>query len=170
MVKFIIIGVWVCLVALGSSYGVAYWAAGVAHAKSDEYMAGLEYRRVPPITVPMIIDGNVKGYVIAKLVFTADATTLHKLPLDPVIFVTDAAFNEIYVNGKVESGKMSRYNLPEMLQRIKVSVNKYMNGDIIQDVLVDAVNYIDKTDMRGGRGDNTPIKTSEPKPAAKAAH
>ncbi|MFG1397377.1 hypothetical protein [Roseixanthobacter pseudopolyaromaticivorans] len=171
MVRFIIIGLWVCVVALGSSYGAAYWAAGVAKAKTaDPYMPGLEYKRLQPITVPMIIDGQVKGYVLAKLVFTADATTLRQLPLDPAIFVVNDAFSEIYNNGRVDTGKLSKYNIKDMMDRIKVSTNAHLNGDVIQEVLVDSINYIDKTDMRAASGSNAPIKPAESAAPPKAAH
>lgn len=151
MIRFILIGVWVCVVALASTYAAAFWVTGTEHGKAEEpYLAGLEYRRLPVITVPMVIDGSVKGYVLAKLVFTADASLLRKMPIDPSIFAVNAAFQEIYVNGRVESGKMSKYNLPEMLGRIREATNAHLNGDVVQEVLVDSLNYVDKTDMRSG--------------------
>ncbi|MFG1296625.1 hypothetical protein [Xanthobacter variabilis] len=151
MIRFIIIGVWVCVVALASTYAAAYWVAGTDHGKSEEpYISGLEYRRLPVITVPMIIDGSVKGYVLVKLVFTADAAQLRKMSIDPGIFAVNAAFQEIYVNGRVESGKMSKYNLPEMLERVRQATNAQLNGDVVREVLVDSLNYVDKTDLRSG--------------------
>lgn len=170
MIRFLMIGMWVCAVALGSSYATAYWAAGAAQAKAeDPYLPGLEYRRLPVTTVPMILDGSVQGYVLAKLVYTADAAQLHKLPIDPAVFVTNAAFSEIYLNGRVESGKIAKYNLEEMLGRIKAAVNAHLNGDVIRDILVDSLNYIDRTDMRGGVGTNTASK-SEPAKPSKPSH
>lgn len=170
MIRFLMIGVWVCAVALGSSYATAYWAAGAASAKSEEpYLAGLEYRRLPIVTVPMILDGQVQGYVLARLVYTADAAMLRKLPLEPTVFAVDATFSEIYVNGRIESGKLSKYNLKEMLERIKTAINTHLNGDIIRDILVDSLNYIDKTDMRSGVGTNT-ASSAEPAKHAKPAH
>ncbi|MFG1480376.1 hypothetical protein V5F53_17230 [Xanthobacter sp. V4C-4] len=151
MIRFLIIGIWVCMVALASSYAAAYWVTGADSTKSeDSYLAGLEYRRLPVVTIPMIIDGSVKGYVVAKLVITADAGELRKLPIDPSIFAVNAAFQEIYVNGRIESGKMSKYNLPDMLARIKQATNAHLNGDVVHEVLVDSLNFIDKTDMRSG--------------------
>ncbi|MDQ0506692.1 hypothetical protein [Xanthobacter agilis] len=151
MIRFIIIGVWVCVVALASTYAAAYWVTGSEHGKAeDSYLSGLEYRRLPVITVPMVIDGSVKGYVLVKLVFTADASLLRKMPIDPGIFAVNAAFQEIYVNGRVEGGKMAKYNLPEMLERIRQATNAHLNGDVVREVLVDSLNYVDKTDLRSG--------------------
>lgn len=151
MIRFIIIGVWVCVVALASTYAAAFWVTGSEHGKSDDArLSGLEYRRLPVITVPMVIDGSVKGYVLVKLVFTADAGLLRKMSVDPGIFAVNAAFQEIYVNGRIESGRMSKYNLPEMLERVRKATNAHLNGDVVQEVLVDSLNYVDKTDLRSG--------------------
>lgn len=172
MIRLVIIGVWVCAVTLASSYGAAYWAAGAGFGKAEEpYLPGLEYRRVPTITVPMIMDGQVKGYVIAKLVFTADAGTLKKLTVDPVVFVTNDAFGEIYTNGRVESGKISKYNLKDMMDRIKEKVNARLNGPVLQEILIDGINYIDKNDIRTVPNAQSPAARAQPdKVEAKAGH
>lgn len=162
----VIIGVWVCAVTLASSYGAAYWAAGANFGKAeDPYLPGLEYKRVPTITVPMIIDGQIKGYVIAKLVFTADAGTLKKLSVDPVVFVVNDAFGEIYTNGRVESGKISKYNLKDMTDRIKDKVNARLNGPVVQEILIDGINYIDKNDIRSANNSANPAASPSAKPA-----
>ncbi|GGF47974.1 hypothetical protein GCM10007301_04110 [Azorhizobium oxalatiphilum] len=171
MIRLVIIGVWVCAVTLASSYGAAYWAAGAGFGKAEEpYLPGLEYRRVPTITVPMIIEGQVRGYVIAKLVFTADAGTLKKLSVDPVIFVTNDAFGEIYTNGRVEAGKISKYNLKDMMDRIKEKVNARLNGPVVQEILVDGINYIDKNDIRTVAGNQSPSRAQPEKVEAKSGH
>lgn len=162
----VIIGVWVCAVTLASSYGAAYWAAGANFGKAeDPYLPGLEYKRVPTITVPMIIDGQIKGYVIAKLVFTADAGTLKKLSVDPVVFVVNDAFGEIYTNGRVEAGKISKYNLKDMTDRIKDKVNARLNGPVVQEILIDGINYIDKNDIRSANGNGNTNAAPSAKPA-----
>lgn len=169
MMRFVFIGAWVLLIALGSSYASAYWASRAGHADAKPpALAGLEYRRLPIVTVPMIIDGTVKGYVLAKLVFTADSGALRSLSVDPSVFVVDAAFGEIYMNGRVESGRLSKYNLQDMLGRIKAAVNARINGPVLHDVLVDSINYIDKADMRSGAGSNAPAAEKNAKPHAAA--
>lgn len=149
MMRVLFIGLWVCLVTLLASYGGAYWMAGTPSGPAEEpFLAGLEYRRLEPITVPMIIEGTVRGYVVARLVYTADAAALRKLSVDPQIFVTHRAFDEFYTNGRVEFGKLSKYNLAEMMESIKKNSNDGLNGPLVQEVLVDSINYIDKADIR----------------------
>jgi hypothetical protein len=148
MIKVLFIGLWVCLITLGSSYGAAYWAVGQSGSEEEVYLEGLEYRKLPVITVPMISEGDVQGYVVAKLVYTADAGLLNELSIDPDAFVTDEAFREIYTNGVVEFDKLSKYNLSAMTIAIKENTNRRIQFNVVQDVLVEGLNYIEKNDMR----------------------
>lgn len=148
MIKIVVIGLWVCLITLASSYGAAYWAVGQSASEEKVYLEGLEYRKLPTMTVPMIMDGAVQGYVIAKLVYTADAGLLHEIGVQPDSFVTDEAFREIYTNGVVEFGKLSKYNINEITLAVKDSTNKRLQFDVVQDILVEGLNYIEKADMR----------------------
>jgi hypothetical protein len=148
MTRLLIIGLWVCLITLGSSYAAAYWAVGQSGTKKDIYLEGLEYRKLPTITVPMIYEGAVQGYVVAKLVYTADAALLHEMSIAPDSFVVDEAFREIYTNGVVQFGKMTKYNINDITIAVKEHVNKRLNFEVVQDILVEGLNYIEKDDMR----------------------
>ena len=39
------------------------------------------------LSVPMVSDGEVKGYIIAQFVFTVDGVILRKLSVPPDIFI-----------------------------------------------------------------------------------
>jgi hypothetical protein len=152
MVKATAIGVWACVVALGSSYAAATWMSGgtvaVEVAKSQEKLDGLEYRKPAPITVPMISDGRLRGYVVAKIVFTANAKDLHDFPGAPQPFILDEAFRRIYTDGKVEFDHLSKYNLDDITAKIKADVNARLGSDLIHDVLIDELNYVDKNSLK----------------------
>lgn len=149
MSKAFLVGLWVCVVTLLSSYGAVLWVTGARAERKDEpYLEGIEYQTVQPLTVPMISDGQVQGYVVAKFVFTADARTLRSLSVAPNSFVVDEAFREIYTNGKIDFKKLNKYDLEIMTNTIKANVNKRLNAEIVQDVLLEDLNYVDRDDIR----------------------
>lgn len=148
MTKLLMIGIWVCIATICSSYAAAYWASGRAAVEETPYLEGLEYRKLEILTIPMVADGKVQGYVVAKIVYTADAAVLRELKVEPDPFVVDEAFREIYTNGQIEFGKLSKYNLPEITQAIKTNVNERLNYDVVQDILLEGLNYVDRDDMR----------------------
>ena len=160
------IGVWAAVVTLGSSYATAMWSSGgkveMPVIPSQDNFNGLEYRKPAPITVPMISEGRLRGYVVAKVVYTANGQTLHAFPVDPTPFVLDEAFRRIYTEGRIEFDQMSKYNLDDITAEIKASVNTRLGGDIVHDVLIEELNYVDKDSMNKG---DTPAPTDA---AAKA--
>ncbi len=148
MIKLLFIGLWVCLITIASSYAAAYWAVGQSGKEEEVYLEGLEYRKLPTMTVPMITDGAVQGYVVAKLVYTADAGLLHEISIEPDSFVIDEAFREIYTNGVIEFGKLSKYNINEITLAVKENTNRRLNYEVVKDILVEGLNYVEKEDMR----------------------
>jgi hypothetical protein len=157
IVKTVGLGVWASLVALGATYAAATWNSGatIEIVHSEKKLEGLEYRRPAAITVPMISDGKLQGYVVAKVVFTANAQDLHDFPIDPQPFVLDEAFRRIYTDGKVEFDHLSKYNLDDITSSIKDAVNKRLGSNLIVDVLIDQLNYVDKNSLK--QAANAPV-------------
>jgi hypothetical protein len=150
LIKPVGIGLWACTVALVSSYATATWQSGgsVAIEQSEAALDGLEYRKPAPLTVPMISDGRLRGYVVAQVVFTANARDLFEFPIDPQPFVLDEAFRRIYTDGKVEFDQMSKYNLDQITGAIRENVNERLGLELIKDVLFEELNYVDKDSLQ----------------------
>jgi hypothetical protein len=148
MARILVTGFWICAITLLSSYAAVYWDTGMKKSQGEDYLEGLEYQKVRPINVPLIAEGAVQGYVVATLVFTADAKTLRSLPVSPETFVIDEAFRQIYADETLDFRKLSKYNVNGLLANIKRSVNERMGADIIKDVLVENFNFVSKSDVR----------------------
>jgi hypothetical protein len=147
VIKPLLLGLWISVVVAGSSYVVADMKASAIAPPTDTeevYLEGLEYRSLPPLTVPMIGQGEVSGYVVAKLLYTADARALHELPIDPDAFVSDETFRVLYTDARVEFGKVARQDLDGIVATIKQRVNERIGLDLIQDVLLEQVDYVDR--------------------------
>ncbi|MBZ8131809.1 hypothetical protein [Afifella sp. IM 167] len=148
MIKTIMTGLWACVIALLASFFAAQWKADIRPAPEGAHLEALETHKLEPLTVPMINDGTVEGYVLARLVFTANTGAVHKLSVDPAPFVTDEAFREIYNNGKIEFGQIAKYNLDKMVENIKDSVNRRLGPEVIDSILVEEINYAEHSDVR----------------------
>jgi len=148
MIKTIMTGLWACVVALLASFFVAQWKADIKPAPEEAHMEALETHKLEPLTVPMINEGIVQGYVLARLVFTANTGAMHKLSVDPAPFVTDEAFREIYNNGKIEFGQLARYNLDQLVENIKENVNRRLGPEVIDSILVEEINYAEHRDAK----------------------
>jgi hypothetical protein len=148
MARILITGFWICAITLVSCYAAVYWGTGLKITKQDEYLEGLEYRKVRAINVPVIAEGAVQGYVIANLVFTADAKTLRNLTVPVESFVIDETFRQVYSDEKLDFRKLSKYDVPSLLANIKRKVNERIGAEIIRDVLIENFNFVNKSDIR----------------------
>lgn len=150
MVKFLLVGIWACVVTLAASYATVLWQADApADGKADEFFGGLDYVKTKPISVPMLSDGEIKGYVIAQFVFTVDGAILRKMSVPPDVFLVDEAYRAIFASGeKIDFKRLDKYNVDELTKQMAVKVNERFKTDLVQDVLVEQLNYLAKGEVR----------------------
>ena len=111
-------------------------------------MQGLQYQTTRAISVPMIKDGSVQGYVVAQFVYTIDAATLKRLSVPPEVFLLDEAFRTIYSDTSLDFQHLEKYDINKLTRNLIQQVNTKLKGDLIKDVLVDEFNYISKQDAQ----------------------
>ncbi|KQO51588.1 hypothetical protein [Methylobacterium sp. Leaf85] len=148
MTRILITGLWICALTIVSCYGAVTWGAGLFGKNTEPYLEGLQYQKLPPINIPMVADGKVQGYIIAVLVFTADARLMHTLSVPPNAFVVDEAFRQIYTDPQIDFKRLSRYDVTHRLAEIRARVNARLGSDVVKDVLVEEFNFVAKREVR----------------------
>ena len=151
MIKLILSGLWVCLVTLLSTYAVVAWqTARAPEAEPQKLFGGLESVKTRMISVPVVADGAIHGYVMAQFVFTVDANVMKRLSVKPDVFLLDEAFRTIYAGESVDFRQFKKQDLPGLSKQIGDNVNKRLGTRLVDDVLVQELNYIAKDHVRGG--------------------
>lgn len=148
MIRNVVAGFWICAVTLASCYAAITWMAGQAPVEEKEVFKGLQYRKLPTLNVPVIVEGAVQGYVVANLVFTADAETLREIAVPADAFVQDEVFRHIYSDDTLDFRRLSRYNVNAMLSTVRERINKRLGAEIVKEILVENFNFVDKSDIR----------------------
>ena len=164
MIKLLLFGLWICAITLVSSYAAATWKAGGSNADAEEGpMEGLNYEKTEPINVPVITGNDVKGYVVAQFVYTADAKTLKKLSVPPQPFILDEAFRAVYSDAKIDFAHLERYDLDALKKHIVENVNARFGAPIVEDLLVEQFTYVSKEEVRAqsGGGGGGPVIHAE---------
>jgi hypothetical protein len=156
MIKFVLMGVWLCAITLGAAYGVMYWRAEQA-AEDREFAAreaksreGTEQVRTKMISVPLVVDGVVRGYVLAQFTFTLNSYLAKSLPVKPDLYLVDEAFRLLYSGEAVDFKTLKKTEVGALAEKLKQNVNKRFGTDIVQDVFVQELNYLPKEQSRGG--------------------
>ena len=151
MIKLLITGIWVCLVTAGAIYAGAAWRAGTPIVSANAHLQGLEHKRTRTISVPMIADGTVQGYITAQFVYTMDAETAKKLAVPADVFLLDEAFRAIYGDEKLDFRHLDKIDLTKMTKLLLERVNARLNADMIKDVLVHEFNYVSMAELEAQR-------------------
>ncbi|MES0881926.1 hypothetical protein [Roseibium sp. SCP14] len=149
MMKILVAGIWMSATMLASGYGTTQYIAAqkrVGDANEPAFV-GLDYETVKPVNVPMLFEGTLQGYVVAKLVFTADSDVLRRLPVPPHPFLVDEAFRRLYSDDTLDFTNLERYDLDAFTKHLKDRTNARIGQIVVHDVLVEEFNYFDKDDV-----------------------
>ncbi|MGO4573406.1 hypothetical protein [Microvirga sp. 2TAF3] len=148
MIKNIVTGFWICGITLASCYGAVTYSAAKSVPEKKDYLVGLQYKKLPVMNIPIIAEGSVQGYVVANMVFTADAQTLREMPVPVEAFLQDEAFRYIYSDNTLDFRKLSRYDVTGMIASVKFNVNKRLNSEIVKEIMIENFNFVDRADIR----------------------
>ncbi len=151
--KSLIVGLWAILVTLGAGYAVSSMNIGGSTEVSAEdgpQFETLEYTSLPTLSVPVIHQGGVAGYVVVRIVYTADEAVLQAVASTPDPFLTDEIFRSLYGSAEIEAGRLQPLNLEELAGEVRDRVNERMGDAVVRDLLVHGINYISASDMPAG--------------------
>lgn len=177
MIKLILTGLWVCLVTLGSTFAVVSWPASTgapqppsaptpapppspqAHAAPSPAHGppaaplppGMEMVKTRMISVPIVAENAVQGYVMAQFAFVADSKAMKHLAIKPDVFLVDEAHKAIFSGGSIDFRQFTKQDLRGLTNEIAGAVNKRLGARLIEDVLVQELNFIPKDQVRGGQ-------------------
>lgn len=141
--KLFLVGLWAVCVTLGAGYAVAAYTLSDTADDPRPRLEGLRYTSLPTMSVPVIEEGRVVGYVVVRLVYTADSAVLGGLAAEPDAFITDEIFRALYGRAEAAFGKLKRLDLGSLADEARANVNTRMGDDVVQDLLIDGLNYID---------------------------
>jgi hypothetical protein len=152
MIKPILTGVWVCAATMGSAYLGAVWQRPAAVSEPHDHGASsdLALMRTRMISVPVVADGAIRGYVVAQFAFTAPAKLMKQMSVKPDLYVLDEAFQLIFSGEMIDFRQFKKQDLPALGRKIAENVNKRLGVRVVEDVLIQELNYVPKDSVRGG--------------------
>jgi hypothetical protein len=153
VIKLIFVGLWACAISLGSSWAVIAWKSGKAaeaERTPEKHSGGLEQVRTKMISVPIISGGAIQGYVLAQFAYSIEAKLLKQLTIKPDAILMDEAFKTIYAGETIDFLNLKKQDLPALLKAVSDNANRRLGAPMIQDVLIQELNYVPKAEARMG--------------------
>jgi hypothetical protein len=149
VIKTLLIGLWVCAVSLGSTYfaSTMKWGSDQAELSPEEANA-VEFVKTEMLSVPVIRNGKVNGYVVTQMSFAVNKAELGKLPFEPSPYLVDAAFRAIYQNATMDFSGLRSQDLTALSATMVELANARLGSKLVRDVLINDINYVARDEIR----------------------
>ena len=153
MIKLVAVGLWVCAVTLASGFAAVSWQAGrLPQPEGASLFGGLSTVKTRLISVPIIAEGAVQGYVVTQLVFAVESSILQRLAIKPDLIFVDEAIRTIYAGNGIDFRQLTKQDLPQLAKTLAGNVNTRVGAKLVEEVLIEELNYVAKDQVRTGRG------------------
>jgi len=164
VIRTILLGIWIATVTCGATLVAAKYFADAGRPVSDMAVAeagdSAEEIKTDILSIPVVRNGDIMGYVIVQLSFVADKTRLEKLKMSPAPYLVDAALRTIYANPEIDSRRLSHKDLSALTDAIRIEANSRVGSEIIRQVLIQQLNFVRKDEIRTNWIGARPVESS----------
>lgn len=142
------IGAWTCCVALGATYSAFYFRLQPSHNTSAAQDSHPKAQDMKTITVPIIRDGQIRGYVTADFSIIGQETDPHLPGPEIEGYVLDEAYRLIYAESSVDFDSIQKTDLARLTSDIKSRVNRRLEREALQDILIRGFHYVPRDELQ----------------------
>ncbi len=150
MVKFLLIGIWTCgLLSVSVFYFVSNQSAeNQPVEKVGKYFGGLDYVKLDPVSVTIIRDKEIRGYLIIEAVFTIKQSTKDKLSVPVEFLLQDIIIGTMHGNADIDIFRLERFDVESFRKNLLDKINAKVGDNTIYDILIQKIDFISKDDVR----------------------
>ena len=150
MFKALFIGIWVASILSGSVYyfGNMQAKSGNSSKPTASYFGGLDYISLDPMTVVVIRENEVRGYIIVEAVFTIKQSDLPRLSVPMKYLLRDLIIESVHNNPDIDIFRLAKFDLGKFQDQLRTDINVKMGEETVHDILIQKINFISKDDVR----------------------
>lgn len=150
MIRSAVIGLWVCAVTIAGGYAGTKWLPEEKHSDAAEGLGKTTLIKLRQMSVPVVIDSKVSGYIVCQFSILALADVLKTLAVKPDGFIFDAVFKGIYTGSSFDITKINKDSWPDLANSIKSAVNERYGREILRDVVLEDFTFVPAEMARKG--------------------
>ncbi|MFD1328451.1 hypothetical protein [Mycoplana ramosa] len=148
MIKLVLTGIWICAITLASVYfSMQMAAAPRVDEEAAARAAALELVKGGQATIPVISDGAVKGYFIARLSYTANTALAAKQVVPLTEAITDELYTLLVGQKMIDVEKLDSFDVDNFRATVKDGLNKRFGEAVIDQVMIEQIDYIAKVEV-----------------------
>lgn len=115
--------------------------------KNTDTSVKINHERTGLISVPVMVNGKVAGYVIAQLVYTVDTEAKKQLSVPLGLFVNDEVFR-VFFGSYSDTREIEKVEFDDVKRQIIDGVNQRFPEPVIKDILVERFNFVSAEQVR----------------------
>lgn len=170
VIKFIAAALWIVAVTLGAVFYSFQAAANKPPVDPAKPMlGGLDYVKTDVISVPLLKDQRVQGYFLTRLVYTVEPKEAAKMSVPAAALISDQVYSYLYGNPQIDFTQYDKLDLDAFRNGIRDSINARIGEKLVQEVLVEQVEFLTPDDIRDNAVRRRETSAAEAEAAKKAA-
>ncbi len=147
MIRNLAVSVWILCLTLGFAYFGAKMPRNLATADSQPAADAPSLIALKSMTVPVIANGAMQGYVLAQISVSAKPEGLKTLPQPADILIADSVFKTLYAEEQVDFKHLGKQDLSKLSNKILESINARAGVALASDVFIQELHYLSKQEV-----------------------
>ena len=150
MVRDLLLGVCVVCATLGGSMA-ATKLAGNATGPSHEPVEKIESLRIESLSVPVLRNGKVSGYVLASIVAMVPASVMKEQRDTLSAYLNEAAFRTLYNEPAFDFAMLKPADTEQLSGKIMAGVNNRLGAGGVKELLIENLNFVTLEEIRNAQ-------------------
>jgi hypothetical protein len=145
MVRSLLVSLWIVSATLGATYFGATMQ-GEKPAGETSQAAKAAPVKLRSMTVPVVSQGALQGFVLTQVTISARPDLLKNLPQPSDLLLNDEVFKTIYGEEQIDFKRMEKLDLAKLSLKIRENINKRAGAPVVEDVYIQELHYMTKHD------------------------
>ncbi len=152
MIRDALVSIWIISLTLASAYFGATVGFRSTAQSSSQGEGGPALINMKSLTVPVIANGGVQGYVIARITLSVKRDLLKTLPQPPDLVLTDSVFKTIYAEEQVDFKHLVKQDLNNLSNTIRDNANAIAGVPLVENAFIQELHYLSRQEAAAGFG------------------
>lgn len=158
MLRIILLGLWICAVALGAFiFALRMPPKSLIGGGHISVESTLDYERTKVLDIPIIRENELKGYVVAQFVYVIDSKAGAVLGNSILAdYINDALFEKFY-GSYTTADQIDKVDVKLLKTELMADINKRLPKPFLKDLIVAHFSYYTKKKLLQSKDINLPV-------------
>lgn len=144
MIKLIATGVWVLILTLGGVFAAAKFGQPPAEDHKADAPPPPQYVQGDLLTLPVVNGGKVSGYFLVRSTLLVDSVMMKQINVPMPAYITDEFYGLLIGDKVLDVKDAGKFDVAAFKTKIKDGINARMEKPLVQDVLIQQMDFISK--------------------------